>query len=100
MHSLIESRDSVLQETTMTLREVPDYLPRRQGRKVHHSTIFRWVTKGARGRVLESILVGGIRYTSVEALHRFFRVEVSTAKLTPPLSDHQLAEQALREAGL
>ena len=28
--------------------------------------------KGARGRKLESTMIGGVRYTTMEALHRFF----------------------------
>lgn len=58
-------------DCTVALRDVPDLLPRRRGKKVHNSTVYRWVTKGARGRVLESQLIGGVRYTSVSALNRF-----------------------------
>lgn len=58
-------------ETLLALTEVPNFLPRRRGRKVHYSTVFRWATKGARGKVLQSQLIGGIRYTSIAALNRF-----------------------------
>lgn len=58
-------------ETPILLAEVPNYIPKRNGRKTHYSTIFRWTTKGARGRILQSTLVGGIRYTTVEAVRRF-----------------------------
>ena len=34
-------------------------------------TIWRWATRGIRGRVLETIILGGRRYTSVQALQRF-----------------------------
>jgi len=46
------------------------------GLKLHYGTIHRWCTKGLRGIRLESLKVGGARYTSTEALQRFF------AKLT------------------
>lgn len=59
----------------VALTDVPDLLPRRHGKKVHHSTVYRWVTKGARGRMLASWMIGGIRYTSVEALKRFLQSE-------------------------
>lgn len=59
-------------ETTIPLAEVPKLLPRKNGKKVHYSTVYRWVTKGTRGRVLESMLIGGVRFTTVEALNRFF----------------------------
>ncbi|QDV73804.1 DUF1580 domain-containing protein [Botrimarina mediterranea] len=58
-------------EQLVSLQEVPDYLPTRRGKKVHITTIYRWVLKGVRGKVLESALLGGIRYTSLEALQRF-----------------------------
>jgi hypothetical protein len=34
-------------------------------------TLWRWRTRGAGGRRLESVLLGGKVYTSVEALQRF-----------------------------
>ena len=58
-------------ENLIALTEVPDLLPRRRGRKIHYSTVFRWATKGARGKVLHSQLVGGIRFTTRGALDRF-----------------------------
>lgn len=62
-------------ERPLTLRQVPDHLPRRQGKKVHYSTVYRWSTNGVRGRVLETSLVGGIRYTTLEAVQRFLATQ-------------------------
>jgi hypothetical protein len=45
---------------------------RRGGKKTHVSTIYRWMTVGCKGIVLESIQVGGTLCTSREALQRFF----------------------------
>ena len=45
---------------------------RRGGRPLNVSTIHRWVGRGLKGIHLESIQVGGTRFTSAEALHRFF----------------------------
>jgi hypothetical protein len=50
----------------------------RGGRPVHPATVWRWATRGVRGRdgaviQLESIKVGGTCCTSDEALGRFFR---------------------------
>jgi uncharacterized protein DUF1580 len=58
-------------ELLVPLAEVPKLLPTRRGKRVHISTVFRWIRSGARGRVLDSILVGGIRYTSREEISRF-----------------------------
>jgi hypothetical protein len=33
------------------------------------------MTRGVRGVVLESLVIGGARYTSEEALERFFRAQ-------------------------
>lgn len=58
-------------EQLVAISEVPSLLPSRHGKKLHMSTVYRWVLKGARGRVLDSAMLGGVRYTSLEALGRF-----------------------------
>jgi len=50
---------------------LPGLLPRRRGRKVHISTIYRWVKQGVGGRRLETVKIGGLLYTSAEALSTF-----------------------------
>lgn len=35
------------------------------------STLFRWASRGIRGVRLETCLIGGVRYTSREAIQRF-----------------------------
>ena len=67
-------------ESPISFADVPSILPRRNGKKVHPSTVYRWATKGARGRVLESMLIGGIRFTTVTALNRFFGATTIKAK--------------------
>ena len=59
-------------DSLIPLCEAPNFLPKRRGKKVHYSTVYRWATKGARGRILRSELVGGVRYTSLESLREFF----------------------------
>lgn len=49
-------------------RDVPDLLPRRSGKKVNVSTVWRWMTRGLRGQRLPSIVIAGRRYTSRSAL--------------------------------
>jgi hypothetical protein len=39
--------------------------------KPHPSTLWRWWKRGIRGVKLETVVIGGARYTSVEALQRF-----------------------------
>lgn len=58
-------------EQLVAISEVPKLMPPRHGKRLHISTVYRWVLKGARGKVLDSAMVGGVRYTSLEALQRF-----------------------------
>jgi hypothetical protein len=37
----------------------------------HISTLIRWFQQGIKGVKLETVLVGGRRFTSLEAIHRF-----------------------------
>jgi hypothetical protein len=59
-------------EDCFTLNAAPDMLARRtNGRKIHRSTIYRWVMAGVKGVKLETITIGGYRYTSTQAIGRF-----------------------------
>ena len=90
-------------EQSITLAQVPIHVPRRGGKKVHSSTVYRWATKGARGRVLESVMVGGIRYTTIEAVRRFLSANSQLASMTKSsLQDEldQAIEDELRQAGV
>jgi len=54
-------------EQLLTLRQAAKRLPGRP----HLGTLWRWYSHGVRGQRLETILIGGRRYTSAEALERF-----------------------------
>lgn len=54
------------------------------GTSPHLSTILRWCTKGARGRTLAHVLVGGRKMTTVEDVLAF--VQVFDATSTPPVN--------------
>lgn len=59
-------------ETVIALKDAPAHLPRRDGKRIAHCTIWRWAQRGLRGRKLETLKVGGMLCTSTEALQRFF----------------------------
>lgn len=59
------------QEGLLSVADVPEYLQTRGGRRVHISTIYRWLIQGVSGRKLEAIKIGGQTYTSKQALARF-----------------------------
>lgn len=54
-------------EQLRSLTDAARLLPRRP----HPSTLWRWWKRGVKGVKLETVVVGGIRYTSVEAMQRF-----------------------------
>lgn len=68
---MVQLANNCFSEKLLTLEEAARLFPGKGGRILHISTVFRWATKGAKGVLLESIRVGGKRYTSREALQRF-----------------------------
>lgn len=78
---------------------------RRQGKAI--STIWRWVRAGVRGHKLESWHIGALRYTSVEAIERFFEATNSSPGTPSPTKSakqreaaHLAAEQELARDGI
>ncbi len=58
-------------ETLILPREVCRMFPGRSGGGISVSTAWRWMLKGRKGHKLESLVAGGQRYTSREAVGRF-----------------------------
>ena len=60
----------------------------------HRATVYRHSLNGVRGVRLETILIGGRRFTSTEAVHRFVRQlndrGQSSAKVTSEVRRRQL----------
>jgi len=54
-------------EQLVSFDDAADYLPSNP----HRATVWRWSQRGVRGVRLESVLVGGKRFTSREAIDRF-----------------------------
>jgi hypothetical protein len=59
------------------------------------------MTRGVRGVVLESVLIGGARYTSEEALERFFAAQ-NPGHVAQPSREAAIAaaERTLAAAGI
>ena len=71
-HFRTESFIDIACEELIPIREVPKRLPKKPGdKRVHISAVYRWMKKGVRGVKLDSVSIGGTRYTSIEALQRF-----------------------------
>jgi hypothetical protein len=95
------------------IREVPNLLPRRRrGRKLHHSTLWRWVTQGcgpSRAR-LAVVKIGSCVYTSKTALREFV-ARISESENPPSATpssrttterqrDHEKATEELTNQGI
>jgi len=83
-------------EDVFPLRETPK---RMKGRRVHPSTVWRWVQRGVRGHKLETIRIGGITCTSEKALARFFAA-LSNANSSKAKPINDAARQAAVEREL
>jgi len=71
-------------EKPVPIDEIPaEHIPGRRGKPVHQVTLSLWYRRGIRGVKLETILIGGRRCTSLEALNRFYQ-NVSAARSTHP----------------
>jgi len=83
------------QETLVAIAEVPRLLPpRANGKRIHISACYRWLSRGVKGIVLESVKIGGSTYTSKEALQRFAYQLSGKADPTPrpPISESRRKE--------
>ena len=90
----IETEDLVL------LKELPKRLPQRSGKPVATSTLWRWSTTGVKGVQLETILVGGQRYSSLEAFRRFVAAGNQGKVARPdPVKSSERANQLLDQKG-
>ncbi len=91
-------------EELLPLGDVVKLLPRRNGKKLHVCTVYRWAQRGLRGTRLETLAVGGRICTSREALQRFFerlsQPGQSTGHRTSRKQAVERAERELRRQGI
>ena len=66
--------------------------------EISAATVGRWFGKGVRGVRLESIVVGGRRYTTREALQRF--VDATTAAPSPAAGPADCRTNRQRDAAI
>jgi hypothetical protein len=94
-------------ENLVLLSEVPRILPKRNGKAVHLSACYRWMKSGLSGVRLETVIVGGQRFTSREALNRFWQrvtavrdgVPVEKAIIATPKPNAKQAAKELEAVG-
>jgi hypothetical protein len=69
---------------------------------VHVATVWRWATRGVRGRRLTTIVIGGRRYVLNADLDAFLRPPSVTPdqRAVPADQDHDAVESQLDRLGL
>jgi hypothetical protein len=84
-----------LDEKLVTLTEASKILPGRP----HISSIWRWYRRGIRGVRLETLVVAGRRYTSLESLERFCAATTAAADgVAMPARTSRQREKAIAAA--
>jgi len=66
--------------TYLTFGQLARRLPAPSGRPISPTTVFRWATRGIRGRRLPTVVVGGRRLVEWEA-YKAFAAELQAAGL-------------------
>ena len=72
----------------------PDATKAFPGKKKCVQTLHRYRLRGVRGVVLETCVVGGLRYTSTEAIQRFVAAQNRAEPPNPQVTDSQQKMQA------
>ncbi|HUG71771.1 MAG TPA: DUF1580 domain-containing protein [Pirellulaceae bacterium] len=86
-------------ETLVPVSQIPSHVPGRP----HLATCWRWIQRGCRGVKLETILVGGRRFTSTLALQTFVErttaaaAGTSTVTASTPSAARKRHKQACRQ---
>jgi hypothetical protein len=83
-------------EEFIPLRDVPDCLPRKGGKKISLSAIYRW-SNGLRGVRLATYQIGGTRCTTQKSLSEFFTALSAQAGLvdqSPTVKESLVSRQA------
>lgn len=69
----------IVKEELILFADLPKHLPKRGKKDIHLSACYRWKNQGVAGIRLETVFMAGHRYTSREALNRFWQA-VTVAK--------------------
>ena len=89
-------------ENLIRLADVPalEWLPIRNGKPINLGTVYRWVTRGVRGRRLQVARVGGMMTTTLSWLDDFFNGPTASGGSTYPTSTQRQRAIARAEAEL
>lgn len=97
--------NDLTKEVLLKLNEARSEFP--GGKRLSLATLHRWRLPGIRGVRLETVLIGGMRYTSREAIARFIAAQNAadapvSLEITPSQRRRQseAARDELRKAGV
>ena len=97
---------SLLSENLIHLSDVPKRVPPGRGKRLHASTVFRWIRNGVQApsgvRIrLEHVRIGKYLYTSSEALERFIaatnEVPIDSPTVRSPAQRERASNKAAQE---
>jgi hypothetical protein len=77
---MIETTTEQMRLLTKAAADVPG--------RPHISTLMRWALRGVKGVRLETVVIGGRRFTSLEAIQRFI-ARLSQTRSSDPSTPHQ-----------
>ncbi len=89
----------IKKEVLVRLSKVPDWYEEHAGFRPNRSTVQRWRKIGARGAKLETILIGGQRFTSEEKLQLFSSGNESAA-IAPTVPSDSAVDAFLEAEGI
>src|SRR5688572_18991847 len=70
----------------------------RAGRVPSISTIYRWISSGCRGHILETVLITGRQFTTEQAVLRFLsKLSGGQVRTSPPRQRQRQIDRAERE---
>ena len=88
--STLQTADRVgfdtLAEKPLSAADAAKLHRRLTGRSVSIRTLYRWMSKGRNGVVLQHVKMAGQKYTSAEALNRFFNRSAAVSVQSPQAS--------------
>ena len=88
-------------EDMLSIQQLCKLFPGRKGKGIARATAMRWILNGVGGVRLESVRIGGSRYTSREAVERFVAA-LNHCIPTKPVDrnrEHQQVERTLATEG-
>jgi hypothetical protein len=88
------TQQSIPAHDLIPLREAIDLLPRRNGKKVHRSTVQRWIDS----RKIATTKIGGIRYASRSQIRELMTVDVAQLPVAAKPPARVYSRQATRKA--